>query len=175
MPLDEWAGPDGELASYLAGETQRTLDSYRAQPILIDEHANVEPDSAHGGYQHRQLFELVQNSADALWGDSGAPSAGNSGTGCARGRVEVRLANDCLYCADDGESIQPSGVKAHLFSHLSPKRGTSQMLLQCISEVPLSVDLIRARQHASSHIRALLADANPHDTETREPSGLEGT
>ena len=83
---------------------------------------------AYGGYQHRQLFELVQNSADALWSRrqrtrDGGPCAG----GAVGGRIEVRLTGSCLYCADDGEPIDADGVKALMFSHLSPKRGTSQI------------------------------------------------
>ena len=56
----------GPLAEFIVEEAKKTLDSYRAQPRLVIEHANLEHDTAHGGYAHRQLFELVQNSADAL-------------------------------------------------------------------------------------------------------------
>ena len=124
---DEWAGTDGELAAYISEQSLRTLDSYRAQPNLIAEHAAVEQDTAHGGYQHRQLFELVQNSADALWVDSGDQAPRSYGTAREGGRVEVRLTKDFLYCADDGKPIRPDGIRALMFSHLSPKRGTSQI------------------------------------------------
>ena len=127
MSLDGWAGPDGELGRYILEESRRTLDSYRAQPNLVQEHANVEEDTAYGGYQHRQLFELVQNSADALWLDASAREMGDHAPGGGRGRIEVRLTGSCLYCADDGEPIDADGVKALMFSHLSPKRGTSQI------------------------------------------------
>ena len=127
MPLDEWAGPDGELARYIAEESRRTLNSYREQPHLIAEHAAVEQDTAHGGYQHRQLFELVQNSADALWVGSGDQQTGNCGPTPSAGRVEVHLTKNFLYCADDGEPIHADGVTALMFSHLSPKRGTNQI------------------------------------------------
>ena len=127
MSLDGWAGPDGELGCYIFEESRRTLDSYRAQPNLVYEHANVEEDTAYGGYQHRQLFELVQNSADALWFDASAREMGDRAPAGGRGRIEVRLTGNCLYCADDGEPIDADGVKALMFSHLSPKRGTSQI------------------------------------------------
>ena len=127
MSLDGWAGPDGELGRYIFEESRRTLDSYRAQPNLVIEHANVEEDTAYGGYQHRQLFELVQNSADALWFDASAREMGNHAPAGGRGRIEVRLTGNSLYCADDGEPIAADGVKALMFSHLSPKRGTSQI------------------------------------------------
>ena len=127
MPLDEWAGLSGGLGRYISEESSRTLASYRAQPNLIAEHANVEQDTAHGGYQHRQLFELVQNSADALWADSGVQPNDEFGPGPARGRVDIRLTENRLYCADDGKSINSDGVTALMFSHMSPKRGTSQI------------------------------------------------
>ncbi len=126
-PLDDWAGPDGELGRYISEESRRTLDSYRAQPNLVHEHANVEQDTAHGGYQHRQLFELVQNSADALSIDANARDTGDDVQTDGRGRIEVRLTTKYLYCADDGEPIDADGVTALMFSHLSPKRGTSQI------------------------------------------------
>ena len=127
MPRDEWAGLDGELARYIADEAQRTVDSYHAQPTLIHEHANQEQDTAFGGYQHRQLFELVQNSADALWGASDTAATDGYSLPPSHGCVEVRLTANCLYCADDGTPINGDGATALMFSHLSPKRGTSQI------------------------------------------------
>ena len=127
VPLDDWAGPDGELRRYIVEESRRTLDSYRAQPNLIAEHANVEQDTAHGGYQHRQLFELVSNSADALWSVAGDGVTCGSTVEGNHGRIEVRLIQDFLYCADNGRTIDSAGVRALMFSHLSPRRGTSQI------------------------------------------------
>ena len=125
--MEGWVGTDGELAAHVSEESRRTLESYRAQPNLIAEHAAVEQDTAQGGYQHRQLFELVQNSADAIWADSGGRENPDGAIGLAGGRVEVRLTRDFLYCADDGEPIRQDGVRALMFSHLSTKRGTSQI------------------------------------------------
>lgn len=110
-----WVGPDGDLGVYIAKESQKTLDAYRHQPNLVDEHANHEEDTTRGGYAHRQLFELVQNSADALAGIPGG------------GRIAIRLTESCLYCADNGNPIDRDGVRALMFSHLSPKRGTSEI------------------------------------------------
>lgn len=115
-PLTEdWAGPDDGLGIYIAAESSRTLKAYSHQPGLVDEHANLEEDTARGGYAHRQLFELIQNSADALVGAS------------AGGRIAIRLTEAYLYCADNGKAIDRDGVKALMFSHLSPKRGTSEI------------------------------------------------
>ena len=110
-----WAGPDEELGIYIGEESQNTLDAYGRQPNLVDEHANHEEDTARGGYAHRQLFELVQNSADAL---AGIPDGG---------RITIRLTESCLYCADDGNPIDRDGARALMFSHLSPKQGTSEI------------------------------------------------
>ena len=110
-----WAGPEGELGAYLREESRRTIDAYAAQRNLVLEHAHIEQDTAHGGYAHRQLFELIQNGADAL---SGASEGG---------RIAIRLTDACLYCADDGEPVNRDGLKALMFSHMSPKRGTSEI------------------------------------------------
>ena len=103
------------MGIYIAAEADRTLKAYSHQPGLVDEHANLEEDTARGGYAHRQLFELIQNSADALVGASNG------------GRIAIRLTEACLYCADNGKAIDRDGVKALMFSHLSPKRGTSEI------------------------------------------------
>ena len=109
-----WAGPDGPLGSYITRESQKTLEAYRSQSNLIAEHANHEEDTARGGYAHRQLFELVQNSADSL-------------AGLGSGRIQIRLTPTHLYCADEGCPIDSSGVTALMFSHLSSKRGTTEI------------------------------------------------
>ena len=110
----EWTGPSGQIGVYIAEQSKNTLEAYRNQPILVAEHANHEQDTARGGYARRQLFELVQNAADALASSSG-------------GRIELRLTSDYLYCADNGRAIDEDGVKALMFSHLSPKRGTAEI------------------------------------------------
>ena len=110
----EWDEPTGDIGTFIHSEAKKTLEAYRSQPNLIEEHANHEQDTASGGYAHRQLFELVQNGADALVGKSG---------GC----IWIGLTEEHLYCADDGSPIDSDGVKALMFSHLSPKRGTSEI------------------------------------------------
>ena len=110
---NDWAKPDGELGTWMADEVRRTLNSYREQPHRVEEDARIEGDIAGGGYARRQIFELVQNSADALSTNGG--------------RIVVRLAGDFLYCADDGEPIDRDGITALMFSRMSRKRGTSQI------------------------------------------------
>lgn len=111
----QWAGPQGALGVHIRREVKKTLGAYRAQPRLVDEHANIEDDTVRGGYAHRQLLELVQNSADAL---------ANAQHG---GRIDVRLVGDYLYCADDGKPIDEKGVDALMASKISPKRGTNEI------------------------------------------------
>ena len=110
----DWAGPDGNIGVYIGEESKRTLDAYRNQPNLIIKHAHHEEDTARGGYARRQLFELVQNGADALAGSN-------------RGRISIRLTESHFYCADDGQPVDADGVRALMFSHLSPKRGTMEI------------------------------------------------
>lgn len=111
---DGWLDHGGRTRRFIADETEKTLRAYRAQPNLVEEHAKHERDTAHGGYAHRQLFELVQNSADALVGSGG-------------GSILVRLCNNHLYCADDGHPISTDGIRALMFSHMSPKRNTTEI------------------------------------------------
>ena len=112
--LKGWAGPDGEIGIYVREQREMRLLSYEAQPDDILEHANHEQDTARGGYADRQVVELVQNAADQL----------SDGVG---GRIEVRLTDGFLYCADDGEPFDTAGVRALLFSYLSPKRGNDKI------------------------------------------------
>lgn len=110
----DWTGPNGPIGTYISEEIKKTLEAYRHQPNFLLENANLEEDTARGGYAHRQLFELVQNSADALAGSNG-------------GRVCIRLTSKYLYCADEGKPIDEAGARALMFSHLSSKRGTAEI------------------------------------------------
>ena len=112
--MSDWSDTDGAIGAYILAESEKTLAAYRSQPNLVLEHANHEEDTARGGYATRQLFELIQNGADALSGSLG-------------GRIWLRLTHTHLYCADEGQSIDQDGVRALMFSHLSPKRGTSEI------------------------------------------------
>jgi len=111
----DWKGPEERLGTFIVEESRKNLSAYREQHRRVDEDANTEEDIVGGGYAHRQLFELVQNSADAV---SDAPD----GTS-----VLIRLTERFLYCADDGSPIDEGGVVALMFSRLSPKRGTDQI------------------------------------------------
>ena len=110
---EKWA-VDGRIGAYIQEQSEKTLQAYGRQPYLVAEHANTEEDTARGGYAHRQLSELVQNGADTLSLSGG-------------GQIWIRLTPTHLYCADAGRAIDEDGVKALMFSHLSPKRGTDEI------------------------------------------------
>ena len=127
MHLRDWAGPDGALGQYISDEVAKTLNSYREQEKHATAQANLEQDTAMGGYQHRQLFELVQNGADALWVPADGRPLDCESRAAGQGRIEIRLIDGCLYCADDGAPIDSAGVDALMFSYLSPKRSSGQI------------------------------------------------
>ena len=106
-----WLGNDSPISQFVQKETQRTLNAYREQPSLVEEHFGIENAVLTGGYGHRQIFELVQNGADALW-ERGY-----------KGKILVRLTQKTLYCANEGSPIEEFGAKAILASHISSKRG----------------------------------------------------
>ncbi|MXZ41342.1 MAG: DEAD/DEAH box helicase [Caldilineaceae bacterium SB0666_bin_21] len=109
-----WAPADGPLGRCIQTETQSTLNAYRSKPILVARDANIENSIARGGYAHEQLRELIQNSADALLDSCG-------------GRINLKLTDTHLYCADDGQAIGQQSVRELLVSHMSSKRGTDKI------------------------------------------------
>lgn len=108
---DEWKDTQGEVSRVVVEQSERCLRSYAANPVLIEEHANIERSTTQGGYGRRQLYELVQNGADELQNDPG-------------GGIQVVLTQETLYCANRGTPISPDGVDTILASHLSRKRGS---------------------------------------------------
>lgn len=107
-----WNGLDSEIADHVRNEAKNTLAAYRVQPNFVAEHVAIEQSILTGGYGHRQIYELVQNAADAI-------IAAN-----IRGRVHVLLTDQALYCANEGDPIDQDGVTAILTSHVSRKRGS---------------------------------------------------
>jgi superfamily II DNA or RNA helicase len=111
-----WQGPDSELALYLKQSNEQILAAYREKPLLAYEAANIERATAQGGYGRRQLYELIQNAADAI-------HEANAARGSQGGDIHLVLANDVLYCANEGAPIDHRGLDALLSSHISEKRG----------------------------------------------------
>ena len=103
---------ESEITDAVQKLSQSCLAAYQADPRLITEHVGAERAIAEGGYGRRQLYELVQNGADAAL-DAGLTAA----------RIAVVLTSDALYCANQGNPITPDGVIALLSAHHSSKRG----------------------------------------------------
>ena len=148
-------GPTSPLAREVEQEVAKTLEAFGKQPSLAKQQAEIERGTAGSGYAHRQLYELVQNSADAIRGGQG-------------GRILIRLTGTHLYCADDGKAITLDGVKALMFSRLSPKSAIDEIgrfglgfksvlrvtdspdFISC--SVSLSFDKRRAEQRLRRHL-----------------------
>ena len=105
-----WLGTDSPLGRFVSEQSEARLRGYRNLPGDIQEHAAIEQSIIDGGYGHRQLFELIQNAADAIR-DAGID-----------GRIEVRLTAKFLYCANEGSSLHEEGANSILHSHVSAKR-----------------------------------------------------
>src|SRR5438067_9772280 len=108
--LEAWASQESLVGEYMREQSRRCLESYRADPGLVEEHVNIERATAQGGYGRRQIYELVQNAADAMFGRES-------------GRIEVVLTRSTLYCANEGTPVDIEGLDAILRSHVSRKRG----------------------------------------------------
>ena len=70
---ERWLGPDSALAQFVLRESGTRLEGYRLNRGDIEEHAAIEQSVIDGGYRHRQLFELIQNAADARRYRRGCP------------------------------------------------------------------------------------------------------
>ncbi|WP_245441458.1 DEAD/DEAH box helicase [Rhizobium vallis] len=101
----------GSLKAFVAEECDRRLRAYSAQPRDANEHYETEIEVLSGGYAYRQLFELVQNAADAI---------GEGGEG--HGRIHVRLDRSHLMAANTGAALDRDGVVALLNARSSSKR-----------------------------------------------------
>ncbi|MEX5260978.1 DEAD/DEAH box helicase [Kocuria sp. CPCC 205263] len=105
----DWSSPESPLAEFVRAETARNIAAFRAQPRLLKEQSNIEQTVVEGGYNKKQINELIQNAADAMDG--------------LEGRIEVVLTDTYLYCANAGAPFQRSGVASLLMSHSSEKTG----------------------------------------------------
>lgn len=87
------------------------MQSYRVHPALIQQDGRTEEQLVSGSYGTRQIYELIQNGADAIQ--------------AARmvGRVSVVLTRDHLYCANEGQPITINGLQALLMASMSDKKG----------------------------------------------------
>lgn len=110
----QWAGPDGELGRYVRDESQRTLYAWAIQPNFLADQAGLEREIEEGGYQHRQIIELLQNSADSLSRSTG-------------GRIEAHLTGEYMYFSDDGTALTTDGLTSLMHAYSSPKQDTDEI------------------------------------------------
>ncbi len=104
----KWEGLEGEVAAAVDEQSRTALGTYKHEPRRMGQDANIERSISEGAYAKRQLFELIQNAADAM--REGA------------GRCEVVLTSDSLYVANSGEPFTVDGVVALMGTHDSVKR-----------------------------------------------------
>lgn len=104
-----WAGLDSAVAAEVMQQNERLLEVYRADPGRLEQDANIERSISEGAYAKRQLFELLQNAADAMRGENG--------------RAEVILTDSTLYVANSGEPLSVDGALSLMATHKSVKRG----------------------------------------------------
>lgn len=102
-----WGAPNTQLQEQVRERQRTTIANYTNDPDLLEEHVGMEDNFQAGGYGERQIEELLQNAIDRL---------------VAPGRVEFRLDNGTLYCANEGEPFTAAGVRAIAGAFLSPKR-----------------------------------------------------
>lgn len=151
-----WDNPDKSLQAWIEAHRKRALEAYAADPLLVAEHGLQEDGFRTGGYARRQVLELVQNAADALR---------RSGT---RGRVEVVLADDTLYCANEGDPFAQEGLEAVSHAYLSPKRGEDMgrfglgfKSVLAVTDAPLVVSRSVSFAFSAEASRDTLADVAP--------------
>ncbi|MCE6971112.1 sacsin N-terminal ATP-binding-like domain-containing protein, partial [Cereibacter sphaeroides] len=101
-----------QLAEFVHDECQKRLRAYEAQPRDAAEHFETENEVLSGGYAYRQLYELVQNAADAIL-EAAEP----------QGRIHVFLSPHRLEAANTGAALDEPGIVALLNARSSPKRG----------------------------------------------------
>jgi superfamily II DNA or RNA helicase len=122
LPRDEaqertatrWPTPDASLVAYVEADRGKILQVYKIKPELIREHSGTEQSVLSSGYRYRQIFEVVQNAADAILE---AADAGEDG-----GRILVRVTNSHLYVGNTGAPLSKDGIIALLGANSSRKR-----------------------------------------------------
>ncbi len=108
--VQAWGGTDSDVCRAVDVQRERLLQTYRTDPGRVEQDANIERSIAEGAYAKRQLFELIQNAADAMQVDAGS------------GRCEVILTDRCLYAANSGSPLSVTGVETLMATHRSGKR-----------------------------------------------------
>jgi hypothetical protein len=111
----KWSSSEGEIPQKMINEINPlTRETYRIDPNLIDVDSKIVALIAQGDYRHRQIFELIQNAADAILEDP---------TLAGGGRVKIVLSQHGLYCANEGAPFSLEGFVALRYPIGSAKNG----------------------------------------------------
>lgn len=102
-----WDPGDTALRAQVLERQRITIENYARDPDLLAEHVGMEDNFQAGGYGERQVEELLQNAIDQL---------------ASPGRVELRIADGVLYCANEGSPFGADGIKAVTGAFLSAKK-----------------------------------------------------
>jgi superfamily II DNA or RNA helicase len=102
-----WDKGDPALQGQVRERQRITIENYANDPDLLAEHVGMEDNFQAGGYGERQIEELLQNAIDQL---------------STPGRVELRLVDGVLYCANEGSPFGAEGIKAVTGAFLSSKK-----------------------------------------------------
>jgi len=108
---NEWLNTNSKIAKIVESQKKSNILAYRQQPFLIKEHFQLERNNIEGGYAQSQVYELIQNGADAL-------SAVSKTT---TGKVHIVLTDDALYCANEGMGIDSNGIISLTMANISYK------------------------------------------------------
>ncbi len=109
-----WPLPDASLVAYVEEDRGNILKVYKIKPDLIREHSGTEQSVLSSGYRYRQIFEVVQNAADAILE---ATDAGEED-----GQILVRVTDSYLYVGNTGAPLNKDGIIALLGANSSRKR-----------------------------------------------------
>ncbi len=96
-----------DLNRFIAGELQKRKADYLSSPAYILEHYNIEKQNIEA-YNGRQLLEMLQNADDAS-------------EGAANKKVLIKLKNNILTIANNGEPFNEDGFRSIIYSNLSSK------------------------------------------------------
>src|SRR5260370_10124693 len=113
-----WPAPDAPLGAYVEADGGKSLQVYRIRAELIREHFGTEQSVLSSGYRYRQIFEVVQNGADAILEAAQAAEDG--------GRILVRVTETHLYVGNTGAPLNKDGVIALLGAN-SSRKGRNQI------------------------------------------------
>lgn len=154
-----WDHGRSMVATEVRAQSQRAVESFKAQPELLVEQFNLERSVVESGYRRAQLNELVQNAADSMQG--------------LEARLQIVLTESTLYCANEGMPFQPAGVTTIMMAHHSAKRGKEigryglgfKSVLE-ISDRPEIISQSASFRWSKDITRAALDDADvTHDLE----------